>query len=589
MNKIIVALLVVMTTFLSACSNKDTQQPLSSKTDDVVKSLAVTLPVNRCQDLSSFDISAIGGKGSVISDASIVEQPNGSVCVVAGTLAPEIGFKVQLPLENWTQRYMQLGCGGLCGRIGLMTGASDGCLAVENNNFVLASSDMGHQGGSGEFGNDPQKRIDFAYRAMHLTSVTAKALIKELYGQEAEYSYFNGCSDGGREALMEAQRFPNDFDGIIAGAPAMNFSVQNSFHHGWLAMPNQGEDGKAILHAEKMQLLHQAALDSCDELDGLKDELIQDPRACQFDPKVIQCKKGQPTTTCLTEAEVKAATNIYAGPHDVQTGKALALGAPMPGSELSWAGVFIPKAGSEDIFSKRVAEEALRGVIYEKNPENFQLSDLAFSEEEFAKINQLYGLYSAVDPDLSAFHAKGGKLILWHGWSDPHISPINSIAYYEAVEKLMGKDVTSNFMKFYLFPGMHHCFGGDGPYQFDLTTAIMRWVEQGVEPDEIIASQSSKPAGFNTAGAPEAQATHEETADGQLPAIDRSRPIYPYPYVASYKGNGSINKAENFEAKKGVYGPAAYDWIGAEYYQPGKKLTCEAVDGKLECSPLTNM
>ncbi len=588
MTKFIVTFMLATVTLLSGCTRGDALPPEAVTDNSVISSLAVRLPVIQCSELSSVDITSIGGAGSVVTSAGVAEQSSGSVCIVEGTLAPEIGFKVQLPLTSWTQRYMQLGCGGLCGRVGLMAGASDGCMAVDNNNFVLASSDMGHKGGSGDFGHDPQKRIDFAYRAMHLTSVVAKALINEFYGQDTQFSYFNGCSDGGREALMEAQRFPDDFDGIIAGAPAMNFSVQNSFHHGWLALSNRGKDGNAILHAEKMPLLHQAALDLCDEIDGLKDDLIQDPRDCHFDPKMIQCEQGQATDNCLTEEEVKAAAKIYAGPHDAQTGKALALGAPMPGSELSWPGVFVPQAGSEDIFSKRVAEEALRGVIYAENPEHFQLSDLRFTEAEFNKVRELYGLYSAVDPDLNAFNAQGGKLILWHGWSDPHISPVNSIAYYEAVEKLMGKRVTDNFMKFYLFPGMYHCSGGDGPYQFDLTTAIMRWVEQGMAPDEIIASQSSEPIRFNAAGAPEAQTGDEDNITNNETAIDRSRPVYPYPNIAFYKGTGSINSARNFESKRGVYGPDSYDWVGAEYYQPGKTLTCEVTDNKLTCSPSTD-
>lgn len=595
MNRILITVLAAALVLLSGCSQQDTEQlamtstELSEHADDVITSLKVKLPVTGCQTLSDFNLAEIGGEGSKISAASIVEQASGPVCMVEGTLAPAIGFKVQLPLENWTQRYMQLGCGGLCGRAELMIGAAQGCQAVEDSNFVLATTDMGHQGGGGDFGNDPQKRIDFAYRAMHLTSLTAKALIKELYGQEAKYAYFNGCSDGGREALMEAQRYPDDFDGIIAGAPAMNFSVQNSFHHGWLALSNMSEDGKAILHAEKMPVLHQAVLAACDELDGLKDGLLQDPRACQFDPSTIQCKAGQATDNCLTSAEVTAATKIYAGPHDVKTGKALALGAPMPGSELSWPGVFVPKTGSEAIFSKMIVEGALGGVIYEMNPQQFELSDLEFTEQAFTDISELYGLYSAVDPDLSAFNANGGKLILWHGWSDPHISPINSIAYYEAVEKQMGKAITAEMMKFYLFPGMYHCFGGDGPYQFDLLTAMMRWVEQGIAPEAIVASQSSKLTAFNAAGAPEAQSGDEASADAMATGIDRSRPVYPYPYIAAYKGNGSVNDAGSFSAQKGAYGSGEYDWIGAQYYQPGKTLRCEVLAGKLECLPWSQM
>ncbi|MBY8244240.1 tannase/feruloyl esterase family alpha/beta hydrolase [Vibrio fluvialis] len=580
--------LMAFVALLSGCAH-DEATNTNNKPLDVASSLNIVLPVKNCSDLLSTDLTTIGGTGSKVTKADIMMDSSGSSCVIEGLLAPEIGFKVQLPLESWTQRYMQLGCGGLCGRVGLMVSAADNCLAVKNNNFVLASTDMGHQGGSGDFGEDPQKRIDFAYRSMHLTSVAAKSLIKEFYGQAPRYSYFNGCSDGGREALMEAQRFPDDFDGVIAGAPAMNFSVQNSFHHGWLALSNLDENGNAIVHADKLPLLHKAVLDSCDTLDGLKDDLIQDPRACNFDPSVLLCKQGQETSTCLTTAEVQAVTNIYKGPHDKQTGLALALGAPMRGSELSWPGVFVPMQGKEDIFSKRVAEEALSGVIYQENPENFKLADLKFTEAEFEKVSALYGLYSAVNPDLSTFRSQGSKLILWHGWSDPHISPINSIAYYEAVQNQMGKDETESFMRFYLFPGMYHCFGGDGPYQFDLVTQIMLWVEQGISPYEIIAKQSSQPETFNGAGAPEENVDKPAKAGQNTPSLDRSRPVYPYPYVASYKGIGSINEAEQFEAKLGSTGPERYIWAGEKFYQPNQQLKCQVDNNQLKCSAWNQM
>lgn len=572
---------IAVLALLSGCSNNDAT---NDNNINVSNSLEVILPVKSCSVLLNTDITSIGGIGSKITNTEIVTDSQGSSCVITGSLAPEIDFKVQLPLDSWTQRYMQLGCGGLCGRVGLMVSAADSCLAVQNNNFVLASTDMGHQGGSGDFGRDPQKRIDFAYRAMHLTSVAANFLITEFYGQEARYSYFNGCSDGGREALMEAQRFPEDFDGVIAGAPAMNFSVQNSFHHGWLALSNSDENGNAILHADKLPLLHQAVLDSCDTLDGLKDDLIQDPRACNFDPNVLLCKQGQDSSTCLNQKEVQAVSRIYNGPQDKDTGLSLALGAPMRGSELSWPGVFVPMQGKEDIFSKRVAEEALSGVIYKENPTNFTLSELQFTQAEFDKVSELYGLYSAVNPDLSTFNAQGRKLILWHGWSDPHISPINSIAYYEAVQKQLGADETDNFLRFYLFPGMYHCFGGDGPYQFDLVTQMMRWVEQGIAPNEIIAKQSSKPATFNGAGAPEENVKKLAQAEQSLSSFDRSRPVYPYPYVASYKGEGSINEATNFEAKLGNTGPETYKWAGEKFYQPNQQLKCKVDNHQLKCS-----
>jgi hypothetical protein len=188
-----------------------------------------------CADLLELDLTDIGGVGSRVTHAAGAQDRGVAVCVVEGTLAPSIGFRVQLPQTIWTGRYLQVGCGGLCGQVSLRVGAAEGCAPLGAGGFAIASTDMGHQGQGGEFGRDPQKREDFAHRGVHATAVAAKKLIRAFYGREAERSYFSGCSDGGREALVEAQRYPEDFDGIVAGAPAMNFQVQNSLYHAWQA------------------------------------------------------------------------------------------------------------------------------------------------------------------------------------------------------------------------------------------------------------------------------------------------------------------------------------------------------------------
>lgn len=566
---------------LSGCM-KDTptkQEKVSLPTH----SLGVVKPVTSCQQLQSVDLSSIGGMGSQITQTQLIRNHQGhTVCEVSGQLAPTIGFKVQLPTQNWTQRYMQLGCGGLCGRVNLMVGAAEQCPTINNSEFVLASTDMGHQGNSSDFGYDPQKRIDFAYRSVHITSIAAKAIIQAYYGQAAKYAYFNGCSDGGREALMEAQRFPDDFDGIIAGAPAMNFSVQNSMHHGWLARSNQDDQGHAILHANDMPILHQAVLEQCDALDGLKDGLINDPRACHFDPSTTLCKPGQ-TTACLTAQQVDAANKIYQGPHDEKTGIALALGAPMPGSELAWPGVFVPQAGGDDIFSVQIAESALQTLVFEHNPRHFELSQLKFDIATFDKLRPLYGLYSAVDPDLSAFKHHGGKLILWHGWSDPHISPINSIAYYQAVQNTMGKASQDSFMKFYLIPGMYHCFGGDGPSAFDLVTPMLNWVEQGSAPNQVLSQQYNH-SQLNGAGAPVEKKDRmpSSTRENENLQVVRSRPLYPYPQTAIYKGEGDPNLASSFTSKLDTQ-VTDTTWAGSNFYQPNQQLNCQAEKQQLKC------
>ena len=301
-------------------------------------------------------LGEVGG-GSRIASATEASRRGVAVCEVEGVLTSTIGFKVMLPLQTWAGRYLQVGCGGLCGHASLEVGAADGCALLEAGSFVIASTDMGHQGMGGEFGQDPQKREDFAHRAVHLTAVATKKLIRAFYGRDAAHAYFTGCSDGGREALVEAQRYPGDFDGIVAGAPAMNFQVQNSLYHAWQARSNTGTDGKAVLAASRLPLLHQAVLDRCDRLDGQVDGVILDPRACRFDPGVLLCRSNRPedAASCLTAAEVEAVRRLYDGPRDAATSERLTIGGPQPGSELAWAGVFVPREAGQPTAPKKIA------------------------------------------------------------------------------------------------------------------------------------------------------------------------------------------------------------------------------------------
>jgi len=513
--------------------------------------ITATLPVTTCESLTSVDLTRIGGDGSRVVSAKATDHKGVAVCSVEGVLAPAIGFQVVLPTATWQQRYLQTGCGGLCGRISLNVSAADGCLPLTEGQFVIASSDMGHRGPGGVFGEDPQKRIDFAHRGMHLTAVAAKALINEYYGQAPTYSYFVGCSDGGREGLMEAQRYPDDFDGIVAGAPAMHFSVQNSFYHAWQARSNSDANGEAILRAERLPLLNTAVIAACDDLDGISDGLITDPRACNFDPASIRCDDDAVPAGCLTSAEVDAATNLYRGPHDQDTGVPLTLGGPQPGSELSWPGVFVPRPGEERIFSTVIANDALGNLIYETNPAApYSIEQLSFDLAAFDEIRPLNGLYSSSNPDLRAFDAAGGKLILWHGWSDPHISPINTIAYFETVEMLLGAETTSRLARLYLLPGVYHCSGGTGPSRIDLLSAVMAWVENDVAPGAI----------------------ESRDENGR-----RSLPVYPYPFVASHTGDGPA---------PGARGPATYEWAGKEFLMPGQQLDCQVDQDALDCGVL---
>ncbi len=505
-----------------------------------------------CEALAKQDLAAAVGAPVKIGKVSTI----GAFCRVEGTIAPEIAFEVNLPVEGWQQRYLQTGCGGLCGMLSTHLEHAGTCAPAQQAGLVVASDDMGHHGMSPDFGADPQKRIDFAYRGNHLTALAAKALIKAFYGQAPKYSYFAGCSDGGREALVEAQRYPDDFNGITAGAPALNFQVQNSFYHAWQTVSNTGPDGKAILVADRLPILHKAVLAACGDADGL----VADPRACHFDPAAAQCKAGEKdTSACLSEAEVTVARRFYQGPVDA-AGHHFTIGGPQYGSELSWAGVYVPRSPDEPIFSKMIASGSSQFVIFpEVSAAEGDVAHFAFTQAHFAQLKALHPLYDGGDTDLGRFDKAGGKLILWHGWSDPHISPINTIAYYQGVAAKLGKDETNAFARLFLFPGLYHCGGGDGYSQFDMLSAIIDWVENKKAPDSIAAAQV-------------AQLDHKGPPPGMGPRANP--PPLPDPDQQALKTRAI--KAYALEDKL-----PAYDWEGADLIGPDFQKVYAVKDGKL--------
>lgn len=535
----------------------------------------VVAPATACADLVGTDLADIGGEGSGVTQAAKVTSEDGIVtCSVTGVLAPAINFTLLLPTETWTQRYLQLGCGGLCGRISIdEVGAASGCAPLEAGGFAIAATDMGHTADDATWGDDPQKRADFAHRAQHLTAVASKRLIKAFYGQAPAFSYFNGCSDGGREALIEAQRYPDDFDGIIAGAPAQNFQVQNGLYHAWQARANRDADGRAILLADRLPVLHAAVLAQCDGLDGLEDGLLQNPLVCTPDLAAITCAEGAAdASACLTPAEVEVVRRLYDGPRDSSTGERLTAGGPMPGSELRWT-VFVPEAAGDAVSSEMFSLQHLTGPAFEEPlPEGFTLADVTFDRAWFDRLAKLHPLYDATNPDLSAFEGSGGKLIMYHGWSDTDISPVNILSYYEAMRGLMGADAADGFSRLYMVPGMYHCSQGEGPYEFDMLTPLMAWVEGGAAPDAIVARQ---PAQAEASGFGQFQGSDEASALPGYPAVEppsadltRKRPLFPYPYTAAYDGTGDPDDAGSFVRSEDAIGFTALDWAGSIFFAP---------------------
>ncbi len=522
-------------------------------------------PVVECSSLTGAQLSeAVGAKVDIEAATVVQDGKPKPYCKVTGVIAPAIRFEVRLPVANWTQRFVQTGCGGLCGNLNVNLNRTEGCVPATNGEVVLASTDMGHSNTGGANGEpewavkNPQAQMDFAYRGVHLTTLASKELIRKYYGRKPRYSYFSGCSDGGREALMEAQRYPGDFDGIAAGAPAMNFITQNTFYHGWNARVNTSAEGKPVLTSDKLPVLHQAVLAACDELDGRKDGILAFPPACHFDPATIICKPGQDAATCLTPAQASAAKEIYRGAHSA-SGEQFVISGPQYGSELAWEGVFVPRGSGTQTISAGMALGTMRYMAY-PNPlaTSWTLNDFQFDAATFDAVKPRHRIYDATDPNLSRFEAAGGKLLIWHGWSDPHISPLNSIAYMDAMRKTMGATKVAGFSRLFLFPGGYHCNGGEGPFDFQLTNILMNWVESGTAPDSIIARKANSPV---------------------------TRPVYAYPKVARYKGTGDPDSADSYTGAPGPpLAPAALNWRGAPFYTPGYEQWCEWNGPAMACS-----
>lgn len=540
----------------SASAALSSHRPVNTTVDGLADLPAIP-PVLTCAEATGINLTGVTDAPVALKTATVVSTGTPApYCQVTGTIAPADTIVVRLPVDGWTQRYVQTGCGGLCGSANISYPQASTCPVVADGTVAGATTDMGHQGlndGSWAAGN-PQAQIDFAYRGVHDTAQVAKAIITAFYGKAPVYSYFDGCSDGGREALMEAQRYPHDFDGIAAGAPANDMAVQNTYHHAWNVLTNLNPDGTFILLAAKLPLIHAAVLAACDGIDGLVDGQLDDPRLCHFRPASIVCASGQAPATCLTPAEAGVVQRLHDGATDSKGNR---LDVPIAhewGSELDWT-LFVPAAQGQTPQSANFALSYLRYLAQPNDPDpGYQLTDLKMTVPAFWDTVMPSSSYmAATDPDLSAFQRSGGKLLLWHGWGDQHISPQSTLEYYDALRKTLGAGVVDRFAELYLFPAVAHCGGGAGPNNFDVLTPVMAWVESGSRPGRIVAAGAT-----------------------------RTRPVFPYPAVARYDGSGSIDDAANFVAHTPAK-PVKDDfvWVGAALYTHGYQTWPTVVDGRL--------
>ena len=471
-----------------------------------------------CAELTSLSIADTTVASAEVVPAGSFEAPPSNFelpsdysklpafCRVTGSIAPtpdsDIRFELWLPAENWNGKFMQTGNGGAAGSMFYFTMGMP-----LSRGYAVANTDTGHRGGGGDFSwavGEAEKLVDFQHRAVHELTSVGKAITAAHYARAPEKSYFDGCSTVGRQGLKEAQRYPGDYDAIIAGAPANNWLALLGFSV--LVENNLGAGGLGL---DKLDVLKEAAIAACDANDDVTDRVISNPGECTFDPAELQCENGEPAN-CLSAVEVEAAKRLYAGLVS-RDGKVLFPGTG-PASEPEWGAFAFPDF--------RIGSSWYRHVVMRDpdwDPATFDADrDLALAEQRDA------GATIAMDPDLSDFIARGGKLILYHGTTDGLIPYGNSVNYYESLIETVGESAVADSVRFYLVPGMGHCAGGPGPNSFDMLTALENWVEKGVAPDKIIATHS-------TAG-----------------KVNRTRPLCPYPQVARFTGKGSIDEAASF-------------------------------------------
>jgi Tannase and feruloyl esterase len=447
------------------------------------------------------------------------------------TADSDIRLEVWLPAAGWNGKLQGIGNGGFAGMIDYSQLG-----AAVTKGYAATATNAGHDGSPIDATwavGHPEKVVDFGHRGIHEMTRVAKEIVHALYGKTAQRSYFAGCSDGGREALMEAQRYPADYDGILAGAPANDWTPLLS-----TAVSDTQAltlDPASFIPQAKIPAIAAAVLAACDELDGVRDGILNDPRQCHFDPATIQCKAGEATDKCLTTLQAAALKKIYAGLRDAK-GRELFPGY-LPGAEDGQGGwgLWITGPAPAKSLMAFFGLGFFSNMVYEDSGWDYKTftaeSGLRAAEKTASALN-------AVDADLRPFKARGGKLIVYHGWNDPAIPAINTVNYYESVVAKMGQRDASSFMRLYMIPGMQHCDNGPGADSFgqmgrlnvddpqhSVDAALEQWVEKGTAPAKIIASKYA-------------------AEDHQRPTM--TRPLCAYPQAAKYKGSGDTNDEANF-------------------------------------------
>lgn len=486
----------------------------------------------KCEALIGGAFATVPDAPTHVASAKLVsgDEDKPVYCEVEGFVAPQVGILMRLPVDSWNGKFMEVGCGGFCGTTAFIALCDDPL----RKGYACITTDMGHKGKEAEgvewAYNNPQAVIDFAYRATHVTALAGKAIAEGYYGRKPEKSYFAGCSCGGRQALVEAERFPWDFNGIIVGAPGINYpDIALTF-----AMRSRHllrTDGQALFDAGAIKIVGDAIIAKCDINDGLKDGLIGDPRSCKFDPRAIVCPSPS-ATGCLTRDQAEAIVAV-SGERKSSSGDRVGERAYLPGWETSYLGLV-----DNPIMHRTFYEDFMKYMALIPNPGpgwKFEQFDM---DADYKRMGMIQALMQADNPDLHRFKAAGGKLIFYHGWADGGPSPLGSIAFYKSVETAMGgRASTEDFFRLFMVPDMDHCMGGNGAWSIDYLAYMEKWVEQGKAPDMLIGSHFSEDPMdpmFARRVAPE--------------KAKFTRPAFPYPLRAQYKGSGDPNSASSFKA-----------------------------------------
>jgi feruloyl esterase len=506
------------------------------------------LDEQRCLGLAQLDVESRRADPTRITSARLVEVPSTGLvdrlnrvsgfgrrdsgagrlkryCSVTGFVAPQNKFELRLPLRaDWNRKFFFVACGGFCGAVN-----GELCTPALERGYATVTTNGGHEGGSGFDGiwaaNAPNLQEDFAWRGTHVVTLAAKHITQQFYEESILRSYISGCSKGGQAVLMEALRFPEDYDGLMPAAPVYDYTGRSVIAAAWFAQAVDDGRGGSVLTPAAAEAVHRSVLQRCGAQAGVDESLVTDPLSCDWKPSMIACAPGVENDHCLSPRQVRAVTRLMTPATD-STGKVLYRYSYTPGTETDWAGWNFAalRAGrtAPEFGNFRVADQYLKYLADATVRRNVDPLKFDFDRDP-QTLSRARSLYDSMSPDLKAFRARGGKLLMWHGLADGGIDAASSIGYYESVvNELGGRPQTDDFFRLFLIPAVHHCGGGPGLVEFDALTALEDWVEKGRSPDQLTASRSNSAV------------------------VERSRPVYPYPLRAKYVGAGDPKAASSF-------------------------------------------